>query len=431
MGSMNNSFYEKGEVENLYKQINGNARACMIVEPMFIIPYSLFITYASVYMLMQGLNETEIGLITSIGLIVQIIASFISGFLTDKLGRKKALLIFDLISWSVTTLLWAFSQSFWLFLAAAMINGFQKVSHNAWTCLIVEDTEPKKRSVVYTVLQFITIVGGLFAPLAGIIVSQISLVPAVRLMYLIAFVSMTLMFIIRHLTTTESEIGKRKREESRELIISNALKEYLGTAKEIMKNKQLFIIFLVYILFQFQLIMQNTYLSIYFVDVLSFRDSTIAFFPAISSVCMLVLLLLVIPKFRDEHQHKYMMIGFFLSIFALILLVISPQGSLIPIILSTILLAAGLLLSNPYLETAVANAIDNENRANIFSILNVFLLLFISPAGIIGGITYNLDPRLPFILMIAALFINIVLIYQLTRKTKVMKKNPYHLKNEM
>ena len=176
--------------------------------------------------------------------------------------------------------------------------------------------------------------------------------------------------------------------------------------------------------------MQNTYLSIYLVDALAFRDSTIAYFPAISSVCMLVLLMLVVPKFRDEHQHKYMMTGFFLSIFALILLVLTPKGTLVSVIFSIIFLAAGLLLSNPYLETAVANAIDDENRANMFSILNVFLLLFISPAGIIGGLTYKLDPKLPFILMIAALFINIVLIYLITRKTKVTKRT-YHLENEM
>ena len=410
----------------MFKQISGNARACMVVEPLFIIPYSLFITYASIYMLMQGLNETEIGLITSIGMGVQIFSSFISGFLTDRLGRKNALLFFDLLSWSIATLIWAISHSFWLFLAAAMINGFQKIPHIAWTCLIVEDTEPRKRSVVYTVLQFISVIGGLFAPVAGIIVSQMSLVPAMRLIYTIAFVSMTLMIIIRHLTTTESIIGRRKREESGQLNVKALLREYLVTTKNIAKNKQLLIIFSVYILFQFQLIMQNTYLSIYLVDVLSFRDSTIAFFPAISSVCMLVLLLFVVPKFRSEHYHQYMIIGFFLSVFALILLVLSPQGALFPVIVSTIFLAAGLLLTNPYLEAAVANAIDDENRANMISILHVFLLLFISPAGIIGGVTYKADPRLPFILMIGALLVDIILISQLLRKTKAIKKKLYH-----
>lgn len=404
----------------MFRQINGNARACLMLEPMFIIPYSLFVTYASVYMLMIGLSEMEIGLITSIGLFVQIFASFISGFLTDKLGRKRALLIFDLFSWSVATLLWAVSQNFWFFLIAAIINGFQKVPHIAWTCLIVEDTEPSKRSVVYTILQFISVVGGLFAPIAGILVAQLTMVPAVRIMYVLAFISMTLMFIIRHLTTTESELGIRKREEFGEMKIGRLLSEYVRTVRDIARNKKLLIIFFVYVLFQFQLVMQNTYLSIYLVDVLSFQDSTIAIFPAISSFCMLILLVVVVPRLKQERHEGYMVLGFALSIAALLLLITAKQGDVVVIGISTILLAAGLLFANPYLETAVANEMEDDNRANMFSILQVVVLLFISPAGIIGGITYNIDPKIPFLLMIIALVFSMVLIL-LNRKNQVQQ----------
>ncbi|MBP3951603.1 MFS transporter [Bacillus suaedae] len=392
-----------------------------MLEPMFIIPYSLFVTYASVYMLMIGLSEMEIGLITSIGLFVQIFASFISGFLTDKLGRKRALLIFDLFSWSVATLLWAVSQNFWFFLIAAIINGFQKVPHIAWTCLIVEDTEPSKRSIVYTILQFISVVGGLFAPIAGILVAQLTMVPAVRIMYILAFISMTLMFIIRHLTTTESELGIRKREEFGEMKIGRLLSEYVRTVRDIARNKKLLIIFFVYVLFQFQLVMQNTYLSIYLVDVLSFRDSTIAIFPAISSFCMLILLVVVVPRLKQERHEGYMVLGFALSIAALLLLITAKQGDIVVIGISTILLAAGLLFANPYLETAVANEMEDDNRANMFSILQVVVLLFISPAGIIGGITYNIDPKIPFLLMIIALFLSAILIL-INRKNQIRQR---------
>ena len=128
----------------MFRKITGNARACMIVEPLFIIPYSLFVTYASVYMLALGVNETQIGFIASLGLLVQIFTSLVSGFLTDRLGRRKALLIFDLISWPLAVLIWAISQNIWFFIFAMIFNGFQKIPHTAWICLLVEDTEPKK-----------------------------------------------------------------------------------------------------------------------------------------------------------------------------------------------------------------------------------------------------------------------------------------------
>ena len=396
--------------------MKGNARACMIVEPLFIIPYSLFITYASVYMLKQGISETQIGLITSIGLVVQIFASFISGFLTDRLGRKNALLIFDVFSWSVGTLIWAISSNFWFFLIAAVINGFQKVPHIAWTCLLVEDTAPNKRPYVYTVLQFIVVVGGLFAPIGGLIVNYFTLIPAVRIMYILACISMTTQFILRHFMTHETEIGIRKKQETKHMNFKHTLKTYFETVASMKGNTTLIIIFTVYILFQFQLVLQSTYLSVYLVDVLLFTDSTIAIFPAISSVCMLVILVFIIPRFHDENNTKYMIIGFLFSIFSLSLLLMANPNSLILVIISTILSATGMLFSNPYLEAAVANSIDDDNRANMSSILQVIMLIFISPAGIIGGIAYKVNPQIPFIVMLGSFIINIILLLALARR---------------
>ncbi|MBS4178456.1 MFS transporter [Bacillus sp. FJAT-49731] len=406
----------------MFKKITGNARACMIVEPLFIIPYSLFITYASVYMLALGVTETQIGFIASLGLIVQIFTSLISGFLTDRLGRRKALLIFDLISWPLAVLIWAVSQNIWFFIFAIIFNGFQKIPHTAWTCLLVEDTEPNKRSIVFTVLQFIGVVGGLFAPLGGLLVSHFTLIPAVRIMYIMAFIGMLTMIISRHYMTHETEIGIMKRQQSAQLSLKSTFSEYGTILKKITKNNGLLLIFAVYILFNFQLIMQNTYLFVYLVEALSVPESTISLFPAISSVCMLILLIFVIPRFKQEFNYYYMMVGFSLSICANLILILTNGKSMLTLIVSAILSAAGMLLANPYLETAIANAIEDEIRANMFSILQVFLLLFISPAGIIGGLAYRMDPRIPFIVMICALMINIGILLYLTKPFSQKKR---------
>ncbi|MGO4268846.1 MFS transporter, partial [Paenibacillus sp. TAF58] len=81
-----------------------------------------------------------------------------------------------------------------------------------------------------------------------------------------------------------------------------------------------------------------------------------------------------------------------------------------------ILAAAGSIISSPYLEAVVANSIDDEQRAKMFSILQVLVLLCISPSGIIGGWTYTIDPRLPFILIIVSSIVSIVLMIMLMRR---------------
>ncbi|WP_342566006.1 MFS transporter [Paenibacillus sp. FSL R7-0345] len=403
--------------KTFFPRLQGNSRGCLTFEPFFLIPYSMFSTYATLYMYELGLTELNIGWITTIGLIVQVLSSLLSGYLTDRMGRKRAILYFDLLSWSLATLLWAFSQNLWFFVAAAVINGFQRVPHIAFYCLIVEDTKPSDRTYVFTLLQIIGVIGGLFAPLGGLLVNQYGMVTGMRIMYVIAFLFMTFQFIGRQLTTRETEAGIRKRQETRELGLREIMVEYGGAFRELGTDRNLLLIFGVYILFNFQATLKTTYLSLYMADYLRIDSGIISLFPAVSSIIMLVTLWLLMPKIPDQAAHRAMMAGFGLSAASNVMLVIYPSASLLWLGLSTILAAVGLMISSPYLEAAVQNAIDDDKRAKVFSMLSVLILLFTAPAGIIGGWAYKLDPRIPLWLVTAAFVLSYVMLYVYRRRT--------------
>lgn len=402
----------------MFSKIKGNARACLIFEAMWVVPFNMFSTYASIYMLSLGLKETQIGLLTSINLVLQIFTSFISGHLTDRLGRRRALLIFDLVSWSVATLIWAIAQNFWYFLAAAIVNSFQKIPNTAWYCLLVEDTEPENRSAIFTIIQVISVISGFFAPIGGLLVSKLTLVPAVRLIYLIACISMTVMFFGRNAITYDTEISIKKRLESRGINFKESLKEYKEVLEEIINNRLLMIIVGIYILNNFQMAIRGTYLSIYLVNALGIKDSLIGLFPAFSSIAMLILLLLVIPKFKEELSGRYMVIGFGISILANVMLILLPPKNILGVITVTMLSASGSIIANPYLESTIANLISDENRAKTLAILTVLLLVFISPAGVIGGWTYSINPKIPFILITSAFLLNEALLILFNREKR-------------
>ncbi len=395
-------------------RLKGNARGCLAFEPLFLIPYSMFSTYATIYMFQMGVSETAIGWITSIGLIVQVFSSFISGYLTDRMGRKAALLYFDILSWSVATLLWAMSQNVWFFVIAAIVNGFQRVPHTAFYCLLVEDTPPQERTYVFTILQFIGVLGGLFAPLGGLLVYHYSLIPGVRILFIIAFVCMTLQFIGRNYYTHETEMGIRKMRETRGMSVKAGLGEYIHAIRNMLRNPPLLIVFGVYILFNFQMTMKNTYLSLYLVDYLRIGNGFVSIFPAVSSVIMLLVMWLLLPRLGESHIHRAMIGGFVVSLLSNVLLIIALPGELLWLSVSTVLAAVGTILTLPYLEAVVANAIDDEQRANVFAILSVLILIFIAPSGIIGGWAYQMDPRAPFLFVALAFLVSLLLmlIYQ-------------------
>ncbi|AIQ41322.1 MULTISPECIES: MFS transporter [Paenibacillus] len=411
----------------LFPRLQGNSRGCLTFEPFFLIPYSMFSTYATLYMYELGLSELNIGWITTIGLIVQVFSSLISGYLTDRLGRKRAILYFDLLSWSLATLLWAFSHNLWFFVAAAVINGFQRVPHIAFYCLIVEDTRPSDRTYVFTLLQIIGVIGGLFAPLGGLLVHQYGMIQGMRMMYVLAFLFMTFQFVGRQLTTRETEAGIRKRQETRELGLREIMVEYGGAFRELWVERNLLLIFGVYILFNFQATLKSTYLSLYLADYLHMDSGILSLFPAVSSIIMLLTLWLLMPKIPDQSANRSMMAGFGLSALSNAMLVLYPSSSLLWIGLSTILAAVGLMISSPYLEAAVQNAIDDDKRAKVFSTLSVLILLFTAPAGIIGGWAYKLDPRIPLWLVTAAFVLSYALLHLYRRRTAQNHNSPQQL----
>jgi len=73
-------------------------------------------------MLALGLTDGQIGFLLSLNLAFQILGALLGGAITDKLGRRKTTFIFDIVSWSIPTLLWAIAQDFRYFVVAAVIN---------------------------------------------------------------------------------------------------------------------------------------------------------------------------------------------------------------------------------------------------------------------------------------------------------------------
>ena len=121
------------------KSLRGNPRGCVYPEPLWGLPFHLYIPYVSIYMLALGLSDKQIGLIVSISWGFQVVLALFSGVITDKLGRRLTTLIFDIVSWSIPALISAVAQNFWYFLIAGIINSVWRITHNSWSCLLVED----------------------------------------------------------------------------------------------------------------------------------------------------------------------------------------------------------------------------------------------------------------------------------------------------
>lgn len=192
--------------------LKGNARACLWPEPLWGIPYNLCLPYASLYMAALGLSPAQIGYVASINIVAQVIFAVLSGVVTDKLGRRRTTFLFDTLSWSVPEFLWMISQDFRWFAAAAVFNGAWRVTENSWSLLLIDDMKQEDIMPAFSLTQMLGLFSAFFAPLSKIAIDAFGLVPTMRVLYGVTFVSMTVKFILVQKFSVETSVGCRRME---------------------------------------------------------------------------------------------------------------------------------------------------------------------------------------------------------------------------
>ncbi len=284
--------------------------ACIFTEPLWGIPYNLYIPYVSVYMLAFGLTDSQIGLIASIGFFFQIITALLSGALTDKFGRKKTTLIYDILAWSVPTLIWAVAQNFYYFVAAAIINSFWRVTMNSWTCLMVEDAEPEHLVDMYAWVYISGQMAVFFAPIAGLFIATYSLIPTMRGLFLLACVLMTLKFFVLNAYVKETAVGSVRMQESRHQSLFSVLNGYPAVLKQILRTPATLYTLGIMLALSICNVISGNFWAIIVTQKLKIPASDLSLYPFARSALMMLFFFIIQPRIKEMHFKTPMIIGF-------------------------------------------------------------------------------------------------------------------------
>lgn len=398
----------------MLRGITGNARAMLLFEPLFAIPFGLYSVYASLYMRELGLTVQQIGLLASVGTASFMACSAAAGHIADRLGRRRTTLFFDLIAWSLALLLWALARNFWGFLLATSVNGLQAIPATSWTCWLVEDYPPEKRLPIFTALQMVSPLAAFVTPIGGWLIRRCGVVPGTRLLYFFAFVCMTVMFLGRHRCTTESCVGESRRRATGTHTIPDSFRDYLRSLRLLLENRAAMVYFILTGMLWFRDSLIAPFSQLLLVDRLKMAEGLLAVFPAVGGIATILVLVYVLPLLVARERSGVAW-GLLLSAAAVAVLLWSPRGSVALVSLSNLLGAAGTAVLSPSLNTGWNNALGDEERAKVFAISNVFWSLAKLPAGYVGGVLYHLAPIWPFAACMALLLLGLPLLYLGTR----------------
>lgn len=380
-----------------FRELKGNPKWSICTEPLWFIPYSLFMPFQTLYMRKLGLSSVEIGTTVTVGFILQMFCALIGGVVTDKMGRRKATVIFDTLGWTVPCLIWAFSQNFWWFLAAAAVNAAFQITNTSWNCLFIEDCPPKHITNAFTLIQMCGMLSVFFSPLAVILVGKYDVVPVMRWLYFIAAISMLAKFLLLYHFGGETRVGKKRMEETKNLSYFSMMKGYGTVFLTMIKSGKMRLVVYLMALTNIIQIATTNFFSLYVTEKIHLSDELVAVFPVLRTLVMLAFVIGLQNLFQKLRMKVSFLVGFLMYIASHLLLLLTPEKNLLLVMGYTILEAAAYAVIIPRKDALMAHYVEPKERSRIYALYNVLMIGISVPFGSLIGWMFEVNPGLPFL----------------------------------
>lgn len=388
--------------------LKGNPKACLYTEPLWGIPYNLYLPFVSVYMAALGLSPIMIGLVSTVFLASQMAWALVSGVITDKLGRRLTTLIFDCLSWCVPLIFWMFAQDGSWFLIAALFNGACRVPENSWNLLLIEDARQEQLVHLYSVVYIAGLVAGFFAPIAYFFVRNDSVVPTMRVLYGIAFVMMTAKFVILYFTTKETSVGMRRMAEARNESLMHRLWGSRSVLKRMLTNRRTVLTVVLLACFAGMKNVNDTFWPLLVTEKLNIATENLSLFSTAKTLLMLGCYFWIVPRLDLRRFRNPVLLGLALFVAQEVMMILMPAGFYPLILLSVVLEALALSMLNPLTMALQMVNIDREERARMLGFFFALCMLVTSPLSTIAGALAEVDRVLPFALNLLVTFAALV-----------------------
>lgn len=380
-----------------FKSLPRNARSCIVVEPLWAFFGPMTTYFMPLFQRELGLSEVQMGAVNSVNIAAGLVFYLFAAPITNKLGRRNTSLIFDLVAWSLTMVVWALSRNFAWFLFAAVTNAVVRIVVVSWNLLISEDANDEQRSTIFGYINVIGTFGGFTSLAGGLIIERLGIVPAMRGIFWVGAVVLTSMFFLRFRGTRETKTGEYLKVKTKGENLLRLAWQQVPKAGHALRDP--FFLRMAGIYF-----ITNAVLSIDFFRILYMKEEkglssfVVSAVPALSAVVSIVIFFVILPRRKARKNREHLASSFLACMIAQLLFIAIPKGSALSAVLIFPTLQASFALLLTYKDTVFMNGTEAEQKSERFSLIQALMMLFSIPMGWLSGLLYSADPRLPFAL---------------------------------
>jgi hypothetical protein len=259
-----------------------------------------------------------------------------------------------------------------------------------------------------------------FAPISSILISRLTLVPAIRILFINACILMTIKVFILYFASKETAMGKTRITETKGRNIFQLAGGYGDVIKIILKSRGMVFSIIIAALAWIVGMLNGTFWQIIVSRKLFVPESFLPLFMVFRSILAIIFLFFVIPRLTRGLLKLPLYLAFASYFVGQGLLIMVPaEGSMMyPLLcLSLVFDSFGLGMLYTLSESLIALHVKPDERARIMAIRYMFIMIATAPFGWFGGFLSDISRNLPFILNLVLLTIGIVIIFLYYHRT--------------
>jgi hypothetical protein len=245
------------------------------------------------------------------------------------------------------------------------------------------------------------------APISSILVAKLTLVPAIRILYLNAFFFMTVKLLILWKLSTETRIGVQRKAETKGVPFMSQLKGYGLVGKKMLKSPGMLFAVVISILVEIVAMINMTFWQVIANKRIGIPDIMLPIFPMLRSVLAIFFFFFVISRMQQSRLKRPLLLCFLVYAVGEAFLVMAGPSlagyALLGASLFIEALAAAALAT--LRESLVAIYAEQSERSRILALMQTVVMLVGIPFGYIGGFLSDISRALPFVLNIAILLV--------------------------
>ena len=393
-----------------FLNLEGNPRACLITEPLWGIPYNLAFPFFSLYMSSLGVSDQQIGMRLTLGLFLQIFTAFLGGALTDKLGRRLATFIFDIIAWVIPATIYIFAQDYRYFIAGVVFNSIFQVTMISWNCLLVEDAPRKELVNIFTWVTLAGLFSVFIAPAASLLVARLGIITSMRILSGFFAVVVAIKVILTYVWTTETETGKIRMEATRDVPMRTLLRGYSDVFRSMIRNPRTRLVLAIMVLINMTMHVTNSFFSLFAIQDLGLPEHYAGYFPIARALIMLIFIF-AIQTFLNRLRFQIPLgIGLIIYVLAQLALIFAPLSPYLGVAIYVLLDSFAYALVIPQRDGLSARILDPMERARSLAIIQMVTQGLTAPFLTFAGFLSELARIYPFIFNLIAFAISFILI---------------------